>query len=445
MSMIRTEARELEAGANITQLRISFDPWVVVAFMLPVGKLVVFDFVGQLYLSDLLALGLLLFMVRAPDFTQRLALLRLFFGLLGLWLVALVATDLIRQSPPEDFLRGWAKIVFFGVHVAALWLFLPRRRAYFVSFALGSAIAWGLGVADQFEGYEWKFGYDRAAMFLLIGAICVASTRFALLRSLSPLFIAALAFFILFQNARSPFLIILLTAGLCGLVIVVERWPALQARIRAPIFAVLLLLGAGASALIASFYGTLAESGTLGIGAQRKYEIQTAGDVPLLLGGRSESIISLRAISDSPVIGHGSWAKDRRYVELYRALRLRMGMSVHDNYFQTRELIPTHSYLLGAWVEAGLLGGLFWLYVLFLPLLATYYLLGRNEQLLPLVAYVAAGLIWAIPFSPFGASERVLVAFQIVVLMWIITTARGRMPDADQLRWPGQVPATARR
>ena len=411
-----------------------FDPWVGIAFVYPLSQLIVFEVVGQLYLTDLLGLLLLGFMAKSPDFIERLSQLKLLFALMGLWLASLIVTDLIRQTPPEDFLRGWAKIMFFGIQIAALWLFLPRRRAYLVAFAFGAAIAWGFGIPERFAGYEWKFGYDRAAAFSLIGVICLLTPRFPVMRTISPVLLGILAFAVMFQNARSSFITILLAAGVCGAVIAIERWPALQRSIRAPFFALLLIMGAVGAGLISAGYGSLAGSGALGEEAKYKYDIQTAGNVPLLLGGRSESLISARAISDSPVIGHGSWAKDRRYVELYRSLRLRLGMPVHDNYFFTRELIPTHSYILGAWVEAGVIGAIFWLYVLCLPAVAVYRLLRRRERMLPLVAYLAMGLMWAVPFSPFGSTERFIVAFQLVALFWVI-----RSPDTAAEYRPGQL------
>lgn len=409
-----------QSAGRASRTGVEFDPWMVVAFLYPISKLVMVEFVGQLYLTDILGVALLIFMIRSPDFSSRLSDLRLLFLLMGLWLASLVITDLIRQSAPEDFLRGWAKIVFFGIQIAALWLFLPRRRGYLIAFAFGSAIAWGFGVSERFAGYEWKFGYDRAAAFFLIGLICLGWHRWPILRSLSPALLGALALFVLFQNARSSFITILLAAAICGLVLAVERWPALQRGLRVPTFGFLLIIGAAGASLVNSGYASLAEAGDLGADARTKYAEQTAGDVPLIFGGRSESLISVQAIGDSPVIGHGSWAKDRRYVELYRSMRLRMGLSVHDNYFQTRELIPTHSYVLGAWVEAGALGAVFWLYVLGIPFVAIYQLIRRNEPLLPLVAYLSVGLVWAIPFSPFGATERFIAAYQIVVLMWVI-------------------------
>lgn len=113
-------------------------------------------------------------------------------------------------------------------------------------------------------------------------------------------------------------------------------------------------MAGGATAI----YGTAVESGLLGRDALVKYRDQTSGEVPLILGGRSESLVAVQAIADSPVLGHGSWARDRRYVELHHAIKVEYGLPVFDAERGKRDLIPTHSYLLGSWVEGGFLGGL---------------------------------------------------------------------------------------
>ncbi|WP_128891303.1 hypothetical protein [Erythrobacter sp. HKB08] len=404
--------------------RIEFDPWVLVAFAYPLTRLVVIEFFGRLYLTDLIGVALFVFLLKAPDAIERLARIKTVFILLALWLVSQIVTDLVRDTAPQDYLRVWAKIAFFGIQIAALWLFLPRRRAYLVAFALGMGLAAGLGVLEEYEGAEWKFGYDQAAVFILASSLILAARFAPHLRKLAPLLLGGLAAFVLFQNARSAFVVIALAAVICMLVIMVERWPALQQRIRPTGFVILLIGGIIGAGAISAGYGDIARSGALGTEAQVKHEKQTSGEISLLLGGRSESLISVRAIADSPIIGHGSWAKDRRYVELYRSLRLRLGMDWEDPFFQRRELIPTHSYFFGSWVEAGVLGAVFWLYIFTLPFIASYRLLKSREPLLPLVAFLAVGLVWAIPFSPFGSTERFTAAFQIVTLLWIIREAR---------------------
>ncbi len=62
-------------------------------------------------------------------------------------------------------------------------------------------------------------------------------------------------------------------------------------------------------------YDLAAGRGLLGPDAQVRYYTQ-AGSLGVLLGGRHESLVSTQAILHSPILGHGSWARDPKYVEL---------------------------------------------------------------------------------------------------------------------------------
>src|SRR5207249_4985632 len=109
-----------------------------------------------------------------------------------------------------------------------------------------------------------------------------------------------------------------------------------------------------------------------GAPAAQKYREESAGRFGVLLGGRPELFASSIAIADSPLIGHGSWPKDPKYTNDLLSVLSRNGYQPgggllysiqHSDY-----LIPTHSFLFGAWVEAGLLGAVFWLVVLALAI-----------------------------------------------------------------------------
>src|SRR5262249_49457743 len=132
-----------------------------------------------------------------------------------------------------------------------------------------------------------------------------------------------------------------------------------------------------------------------------------------------ESLVSTQAIADAPIIGHGSWAKDFDYVTLYvRALEER-GVTIVGNPFRSA-LIPSHSFLFGSWVEAGILGGLFWIYILAICVRSLYSLLHIPPWSRPLVTFVTLSLIWDVLFSPFGAHERFLVPASLCMVLWAI-------------------------
>jgi O-antigen ligase len=397
---------------------VAFDPWVGLAFLYPLSQLVVFDFIGQLFLMDLLALPMLAILLSLPGSAERLQRIWPILAMLAIWLVGQVATDLVRGSVPTDFLRGWAKIGFFGLQLAVLWMWLPRRRQYFVAFALGLSVAAYFGVREEFSGYEWKFGLDRALIFFSIAALIIATMGFPRLRYLGPALFVGLSVFLLAQAARSAFGTLFIAAVVLMTALLIPRIPALRRRLSGGTFVFLLIGGTLVATGATTIYGIAVQDGLLGRDALIKYRDQTSGEVPLILGGRTESLVSVQAIADSPILGHGSWAKDPYYVGLHHAMKVRYGLPVFESERGKNQLIPTHSHLFGAWVEAGLAGGLFWLWVLTMPFLALYSLLKRNELLAPLVAYCAVALLWSVLFSPFGSSERIFVAFQLTLLAW---------------------------
>jgi len=139
-----------------------------------------------------------------------------------------------------------------------------------------------------------------------------------------------------------------------------------------------------------------------------------------LLSGRSESLISTRAIADSPIIGHGSWARSDEYANMHRMLLRERGFQVAPKRGEKAELIPSHSYILGSWVEAGVLSVPLWVTVFLLALFAFLRTSDLRSPYLPLVGFCAAQLLWSVPFSPFGASERFMVSVELLVVIWAL-------------------------
>jgi O-antigen ligase len=152
----------------------------------------------------------------------------------------------------------------------------------------------------------------------------------------------------------------------------------------------------------------------------------------VLLGGRTELLASIPAIYDSPILGHGSWARDPLYlIGMARALAL-MGYEgdVHIDRSQFIEgQIPAHSYIFQAWVDGGVLGAVFWGWILVLTAKGLMRVYPGIAVLLPAVSFLAFLLLWNIPFSPYGTQERITFPYTIVMLMTCADmTFRGARP-----------------
>jgi hypothetical protein len=405
---------------------------LILAWLFVVGASVVLDIsvMGRLMGPDILcSIGLIvLLLTRGLRDVGKEA--KLFFLLIGLWLFGAVITDLIRGTALEDIARGWSKIAFFTVTFAYVYLATEGKLFNIISFLLGlnaGALATLLIAPDEFYFEEpWKFGYGPPITVLML--VCISTPFFR--RIVGPwgqiVSVVALAVLNLVGNARSVFAILFAVACIVALGEFFRLF--LRGRpVPKLLFLFTLLGGVVVYQGVVTVYEMAASSGILGDEALEKYQSQTEGDVGILLSGRPEVLASTQAIADSPIIGHGSWAKDYTYVELYlEALDKRGVPIVGDPY--SDGLIPSHSYLFGSWVEAGIFGGIFWIYVMVICGRSLYSLLHIPYWSRPLVAFIVFSLMWDVLFSPFGAQERFTVPAEFCIVLWAIRNERAKTP-----------------
>ena len=165
-------------------------------------------------------------------------------------------------------------------------------------------------------------------------------------------------------------------------------------------------------------YGYFASSGSLGEVTREKYEFQTSGSLSLLQAGRTESLASIQAILDSPLLGHGSWARDSHYVDILNERLLEAGYSIGAH--NESDLIPTHSHVLGAWVESGVVGAVFWSYIMYLLAVALYNNFQNRTRYSSLFFYILLGLGWEVVFSPFGLNSRFIDPIGIIAALILL-------------------------
>ena len=188
-------------------------------------------------------------------------------------------------------------------------------------------------------------------------------------------------------------------------------------------------------------YEYAAENYWLGKRAKDLVGIQS-GSFGVLLGGRVGVYSAAQAIMDSPLIGHGSWAKNPYYIDVLIDLE-KFGYTIGSLKKLYRSgIIPSHSYLLGSWVESGILGAVFWGWVLILTAKTLFYQYNIKDPLNPLIAFIGISFIWDIVFSPFGAEGRLKAAYFLILLMSVshISQTDGQHTLYNNLsvhsRWP---------
>lgn len=417
--MSRSLAMTLQAPAWSAQ-RTNWIDWLL--FLIGLASFYHVNVIGELYPSELVLMALFpIIWMEKRHFLAATPIPTLLL-LFGVWLFAQIGTDLIRNTPAIDMARGWAAIIVFFADFAVVYMLVSERprRVYLLLF--GYALGWLIQPIIQpysfFSGEPWKFGYGypfTLLVFAWIGWKYGADIR--RMRRYVP-FLFVLGLFSIYMNARSLGGFTVLSAVLIWL-----RGSRIGERLRwrvSPLRMAAVALVAGAAILaLKVFYSHAAEQGWLGEKAKMKYEMQASGKLGLIIGGRVEVIPAVFAVMDSPLIGHGSWAKDPRYRE-YLMLLLDFGYELNESQLKAAvehsDLIPCHSHILQAWVWAGVLGALFWLFVLRWLLKIAWTSFRWPTALFAPLMFLVMMSAWDVLFSPFGSMTRFAWAIKLTVL-----------------------------
>jgi hypothetical protein len=419
-------------NADLMDVKSSQD-WIfgTLLFMLPLSYLWQLQAAGTIVVFELVAAlagGVLFFLILN---CKEEPLLKRIMWLSMIWIGFQVVTDMYRNSDLQDYLRGWARIIFFITNTAVLWRIIDHRAERVHWFAAGVAFS-GLVSALMYNGflidaYTWKMGWMVPFTYGLIWFACRIPA------ALAPLALLASSGVSLFMQGRS-------LAGICfaaGLYLAISEILKKKSAIITK-WGWKLKLGIGVGALLSlvvavAAFSYVARLGYLGEELKEKSDMQLGRAdrylnksawsplVAPIIGGRTEMIVSTQAIADAPILGHGSWAKDFKYIELMATMA---GITFEQIRAESPEaasfgLIPTHSHFFGAWVDGGLGGAIFWGFVWVACINGLFQLFVLNIPGKPLLAFVLINSLWDILFSPFDTGRRLLMAFVIVGIVVI--------------------------
>lgn len=378
--------------------------------------------VGDLPVGELLACLLLPVLIFMRGRQMMRPTIRPILILMGLWLAGQILTDIYRQTGLVDWLRGDANILFLGIDLLALVALLgkdDRRKVYFiVGYSIGHILAARFQPTREVNGDAWKFGYEPGVILLVVLLSCVFYRRRNYFMTI--VLVAAMAVANVLMNYRNPVLSLMIMIALT-VPLIPERvgrlhlLPAPKTTARVLVLAAL-AMGAGLVALAGIQIATM--TGLIGHKAQQKNEMQAQSPAGMLIGGRPEILVSSRAIFDSPLLGHGSWAREPKYTEMLLDVMSHYGVQAPPDYSDEKRegLIPSHSLLFGSWVSAGVFGGVFWIYMIRRTIKGTVAISTLKGPLAPMYAFLAVHLLWDILFSPLGSASRMTIALSIVIL-----------------------------
>lgn len=401
----------------------------VIVFVVPCLLFARIHLVGVVYIPEVLLLVALPGLLREHWSRRVDRLLRTSILLAGLWLWAQIASDILNQSSPVDFARGWANIGFTLTNLAAVALLLRGDRQLHVYFGWGviAGLLITQIVAPSALAAEdpWKFGIGGP---VTMGVALLASRRRIYDTRVVPIAaMAAVGVLNLVLGFRSLAVICVLTAAYLAGQVIAGRAGWYERRFSLLRFAAVCAAGVAIGLLFFNAYAHLAKSGSLGAQAREKYLSQQgtgthlariSGPLAVLVDGRPELYASLLAVRDAPLLGHGSRARGAKYVTAVR------DAVAPGPWRQTDDTIPTHSELFGAWVDAGIGGAAFWIWAAYLDVRLLAALFRKREPFTPLLILVSTLFIWDVFFSPFGADRRLTVPYFISLVVLGIRLVR---------------------
>jgi hypothetical protein len=383
----------------------------------------ILHWIGDIPIAEILALlGVPILLVTKGRNVLRTQVSTIYL-FMSLWLFGQVITDIYRATEWIDWIRADASIVFLALDVALFLMLVLGDRTRQLMF-LG---AYGVGAIMQARFYPnefaidapWKFGYAPGINLL---TVMLCGLLFELkLKVLGHSMLIAIIAINMYCNFRSAVLILLITAALSTPVVPekIGPWTVLPPSGSWQRLLVILLLSVTACAASFALIQAVSSSGLLDEEAQRKNELQGRVRGGILIGGRPEFLVSSQAVMDSPLIGHGSWAQDQKYVEMLADLMVEDGVQSDDEaaLYSASALIPAHSHIMGAWVWAGFLGALFWIFILIKLIQAATFIGTECPPWAQVPMYLFVTMAWDFLFSPFGSTRRIVTAFGITLIV----------------------------
>jgi hypothetical protein len=402
----------------------------VLCFLIPFLSIWNIRLIGELPIGEILIL--LMVPVCLINYNRRIwnDTTHGIYIMMGFWFLAQFVSDLYNNSKHQNMAKGLASIAFFALDLAVLTALINNNPRRILAFALGICPMHILTYMltpelwSQPTDVVWKtaWGPFVNSATLLVCCYFTWHKRYTLVIFA----VGGLITINLLQNFRSAALVLTLTLVLSIPLPVTSQQKRIDRKGRRPFdsrILIMVFLGLIGMTAIAMTYSYTASMGMLGEVAQAKYESQSRGKFGVLIGGRPETLVSLRAVAESPIIGHGSWAEDPKYPQMLMdelweggyAMSASDLPSVDDSAF----LIPTHSHIFGAWVWSGILGLAFWVYFLIVVGRGLAALIRVRPWLGPYLAYMLSLAFWDVFFSPFASTRRITVSFLLASVIYL--------------------------
>lgn len=371
------------------------------------------NFLGAIYLGELFSLIYLCFSFLNNRFDKKIININIVILML-LWGLSQIVSDIVNSTPLVNALKGSLTPFLMLFCLMGITQFVKNNSHYAPTIILGiltgTILNLNLDPTIYFEAFPWKFGYGE----FFLGFFIVWCSFFSRPPSNKKLWgiILILLFVSLYYDSRGLALFPFVTLNFY----LIYKNSVFSNKVKHLIssnsgYIVFLFFLVFGFLFIQHLFSIVLQSELLRYiisdQAFEKYSSQAKFTYGLLIGGRSEILISFNAFADNIIFGFGSWANDDYgYIDKLKNILSDSGYSdaqIQSIGLDQFNLIPAHSFLMGSAVWAGIFGFIFWMYMIFF-LIRNFF---ENANHLNFYFYYGVlTLLWNILFSPLGAPTR---------------------------------------
>lgn len=339
-------------------------------------------------------------------------------GYCFLWLIGTIIANVVNDINLEDSLKGVVFLLILLILIPPIHHLLIDKPERILLFYLGSGIS-GLFMpyfaVSEMQAIMWSGEVFQFYAYVgLVASFCYY-LYYKGNKKLSIALLEIASIVGLFNGSRNLFL----TTTVAAIILLYSLKSGNKVQSyskRIPALLVTLLLGVF---VVDYVYEELAGSGVLGEYAYQKYLTQKEGG-NIVQGGRTATFMGLMLVAEKPITGWGSYAKDTwGFSENYY---YEHNMKYYEDPYST-PILPSHSYFVGAWMQNGILGAVFWIWILVMlwKIFKSGCLL-QEPRIMGLLIFQFTALLWNWAFSPFG--DRVTFLFLMITYLIIYRNYR---------------------
>lgn len=329
------------------------------------------------------------------------------------WLIGVIISDTVNETPTVNSIKGMFNVILLlSITPGVFWCIRNNHKAilfYWLGTGASDLISFYFlrSFDSDFEYNVWRV-YAYFPVFISIGGYLYYKNH----RKAGILLTQSFALWTLFNQSR----LIFLTVTLANSILVysnklkADKQKSVVCKFRAHSLRLIVLILLSFT-VVDGIYEKGANDGYFGESVREKYLMQKNTNMGLA-SGRHDFFMSAALVFQNPVLGYGSYAEDKNGFREDFLWRHGMDLSVS----QDSNMLPGHSYLLGAWVYAGLLGALFFIFVLKIVFKTLKY--GNflyDTRMSAMYLYVTILYVWNILFSPFA--DRMNFLFIVITLI----------------------------